>query len=245
MKVPGISLLSLFLFLFLQSCMHDPTGLIGIPDDPGGGGTDTIIPLDPCDPDSTYFANDVLPILVSNCAVSGCHDAESHEEGIVFSTYADIMESMIEEDDLIVPGDPFDSKMIEAILEDDADDRMPPPPNTPLSGGEVDVLIAWIEQGALNNSCEGECDTTSVTYSGTIANIVSNYCLGCHSGTSPSGGISLASYSGVAEVAADGRLLGAVSGFSGYTPMPFGSDPLPACNIDQIRIWIEDGNQNN
>ena len=62
-----------------------------------------------CDPDLIYFEKDVLPILQSNCALSGCHDADSREDGFDFSTY----ESTIKKG--IKPGDPEDSEVFESI----------------------------------------------------------------------------------------------------------------------------------
>ncbi|MBC8048269.1 MAG: hypothetical protein H7Y00_15825 [Fimbriimonadaceae bacterium] len=236
MRCMGVAAISIFFLLSTQSCKHDPFGIVvDIP----GIDTGTNVIQDPCDPDSIYFENDVLPILVSNCAISGCHDPEEHEEGIILSSYEDVMNS-----DVIENGDPFDSEMIEKILDDDLDDRMPPPPNAPLSSDEVNILIAWIEQGALNNGCE-DCDTAAITYSGTISPIINSYCLGCHSGSEPSGEIDLSTYGGVLDVAESGQLEGALNGYSGFTQMPFGSDPLPQCKIDQIVTWIESGSLNN
>ncbi len=233
----------------IQSCKHE---VIEMPDDiadndnntdtttTGGGGTGggTIIE-DPCDPDTIYFQNDVLPILISNCAISGCLDPETAKNGIILSTYEYVMSSSSDED-LVVPGNAEESEMIEKITEEDLEDRMPPPPYPPLSSEEINTLITWIEQGALNNSCGGDCDTTNVTYSETISNIITTYCLGCH-GATASGGINLSTYEGVADVAADGSLYGAVSHQPGYTAMPLGGSMLPDCDIEQIRIWVENG----
>lgn len=244
MKMTNFKFNILFAIILILSitagCKHAPLG--GFINEPGFiPDTDSTITIieDECDPDSVYFENDVLPILVSNCAISGCHDPETHKEGIIFSTFSDVVES-----DVIDIDDPYDSEMLEAILEDDLEDRMPPPPYAPLSSEEINILVRWMEQGAENNSCE-ECDTTAVTYSGTVADIIGSYCLGCHGGSSPSGGIGLSTYSGVAEVAASGQLEGSLNGYSGFTQMPLGSSPLPDCKIDAIVTWIENGYPDN
>ena len=52
------------------------------------------------------FESEILPIFLSNCAKSGCHDAASHEEGYVFDSYNGIMKG-------IKPGDPNDSEIFE------------------------------------------------------------------------------------------------------------------------------------
>ena len=64
------------------ACQHDPF-LQPIdpnnPDPPPATGF--------CNPDSVYFQNQILTILVSNCTESGCHNAEDHEEGIVLDSF--------------------------------------------------------------------------------------------------------------------------------------------------------------
>ncbi len=223
-----------------EACRHLPVDIQHIDDgngtvnNPGNG--DTLNLGIPCDPDSVYFQNDILPLLVSNCAISGCHDAETHEEGIILSTYEDVMN---DHDDLIDPGDANDSELYEQLFEDD-DDRMPPPPNAPLSAAEKDLIYTWIEQGAHNNHCE-DCDTSNVTYTGTIQPVISAFCLGCHSGASPSGDIDLSDYTGISTVAANGSLVGAVNHEAGFVSMPYGGSWLPQCQIDQITIWVEAG----
>ncbi|MGB4930614.1 MAG: hypothetical protein WBP43_11620, partial [Chitinophagales bacterium] len=81
----------------------------------------------------------------------------------------------------------------------------------------------------------------------TILPIMQAYCTGCHSTGSPDGSISLTAYNGagsndgIADVAADGRLLGAIQHEVGFVSMPPGGSTLPDCLIDQIRIWVEAG----
>src|SRR5687767_12247207 len=67
----------------------------------------------------------------------------------------------------------------------------------------------------------GFCDSTNVTYSTTIANIVNSYgCTGCHTGPGPSGGFRLDSYAGIKAKVDDGRLAGAINHLQGFSPMP-------------------------
>jgi hypothetical protein len=242
--------------IFAAGCKHEPLVVTPVPVDTtgnnggnnnggnnGGGGGGTGGQVDACDPDSVYFENDILPILISNCAKSGCHDAASHEDGVILDSYEHVMNT--------ADVDPFDldgGKLYEAITEDDSDDRMPPPPNAPLTSEQIALIAKWIMQGALNISCDvnaGSCDTSNVTYSGTIAPILQLYCTGCHSGSLLSGGIDLSVYTGVAAVAMNGSLEGAITHAAGYTPMPFGGNQLPDCEISQIIAWIDDGAPNN
>ena len=197
--------------LIFSGCKHEPpvAPTVELPSigGGGGGGNNEI----PCDPDTIYFTQSVLPLLVSSCAIPGCHDDETHEEGIRFTSYANIMNS-----DVIDAGDPGSSDMIEAITGTDPDDIMPPPPHEPLSQTQIDLIWTWIEQGALNNSCSSACDTSNVTYAGTIGPLFEAKCTGCHSGSTPQGGLNFTSYAVVNMVALDGRLGGAVQHLAGY-----------------------------
>ncbi len=147
-------------------------------DDPGGGGN-------PCDPDTVYFQNEILPLILSSCATTDCHDRLTDEQDILLVDYASIIQY-----GEIEPGDPDNSKLYEKIIDTDPDDRMPPPPANPLTIEQKNNIKKWIEQGAKNNYCDEDCDTTNVTFSGTIWPVIELNCFGCHSGPEPSGNIS-------------------------------------------------------
>jgi len=194
---------------------------------------------DDCDPDTVYFTNDVLPIIISNCTEAGCHNGETTEEDAKpLTNYDEIMNS-----EWVDPFDPQSSKLIE-VLTETGDDRMPQEPNDPLTAAQIETLSAWIAQGARNNECSGGCDTTNVSYSGTVAITMETYCTGCHSGTAPSGDIALTNYSEVAAIAENGGLMGTINGEYGWVAMPYGGSMLPDCKIDEIRIWVENGYPN-
>ncbi len=229
----------------LTSCKHETPIILGEnPGDGGngggtgggggGGGTG-------CDPNTVYFVNDILPIIVSNCAMSGCHDPASHEDGVVLNNYANIMNT-----GEITPGNPWDSELFEKINESDEDDIMPPPPSNPLTGEQIDLIQTWIAQGAQNNECtEFECDMTNVTFTNTILPIITNNCAGCHDNTSPSGGLTLQTYSQISAIANNGALQNSLYGTNGATLMPYNSNQLNDCFLEQINIWITEGAPNN
>lgn len=227
-----------------SSCKHYP---VDIGDD---NPTDTIPPPPPddttgvpCDPNVVYFDQQVLPILISNCAMSGCHDAASHEDGVVLETYEKVMSTAG-----VKPFKPGDSELYEVITTNDQGDRMPPPPASPLTADQIALIAKWIQQGAKDLDCNpdaGGCDTTNVTFSAYVFPVVQNYCLGCHKGTSASGGIDLNGYQGVKTIALDGRLYGSVSHGTGYSPMPQNSAKLSDCRISKIKAWIDAGAPNN
>jgi mono/diheme cytochrome c family protein len=89
------------------------------------------------------------------------------------------------------------------------------------------------------------CDTSVVTYSNSVAAVLSSNCNGCHGGATPSAGIKLDEYSGVKIHADNGRLIGAVAHSPSYSPMPKNGTKLSDCNIAKIRKWIAAGAPNN
>lgn len=180
------------------------------------------------------FETEVLPVIQSNCAKSGCHDAITKEKGYDFSNYEGIMEA-------VKPGKPNSSKLYE-VLHETGEDMMPPPPNTPLSAAQQSTIKLWIEQGALNGPCNAVgCDTSNVTYSGSVVPILQNYCLGCHTNESTGGGILLNTYTDVYDQVQNGNLLGAITGEPGLIAMPLNENPLDECKITTIEIWINNG----
>ena len=226
--------------LALSACKHEPP-FAPIVDETGGGGGGGVEPPDEeviCDPTTIYFQQQVLPLLISNCTVgSGCHaTATDDNDDIQLTSYNSLMNSGVIQD-----GD-----LWEAINDNDPDDRMPRPPQNPLTQQQIDLIGQWIQQGAQNNSCESTaCDTTNVTYSGTIVPLVAARCQGCHSGGSPQGGLDLTSWSVLNAVAADGRLAGAIQHLPSFEPMPRNAPRMNDCNIRKFLIWIDAGAPNN
>ena len=226
-----VSLLAAF------SCKHDPDP-VGVlpPVDTTGNNTGT-----QCSSDTVYFVQQVLPIFQSSCAMSGCHDAGSDNEGIILDSYANIIST-----GGINVNNPAGSKIYEAMTESDPEDRMPPPPAAPMSSTQLALISKWIGQGAKNNSCIASgCDTTNVKYSTHIKPLIQNSCQGCHSGVAPSGGIDLATYTGIKAVADNGKLYGSISHLTGYSPMPKNGNKLSDCQISMVNIWINSGSPEN
>lgn len=90
------------------------------------------------------------------------------------------------------------------------------------------------------------CDTTTVTYSGTIAPLMNASCNSCHGGTAAAGGgIVLDTYAGVKTYAANGKLLNSILQNGAASAMPKGGSKLPDCSINKVRAWINKGMLNN
>jgi hypothetical protein len=215
-------LLIVFLFfsiVFFISCKHDPIQ----PDVPQ---------------EKICFQDKILPILQSNCAFSGCHDAASAQDDVDLSSYNAIMSS-----DVVKPGRPSDSKLYKVLIKSPNDDKfMPPPPRTPLTPDQKALIYGWIAQGAKNEPCPNLCDTNSFAFAADIFPTIQQYCLGCHSGTTPSAGLSLSDYTQIKNAVINKNLYIRIT--STGNPMP-PSGLMPQCRIIKIKKWIDAGMQNN
>lgn len=226
MKKSTLNLLAGMVLTLLIACYHKADISIPPPVPPPPG------PEFKCSHDSIYFVNTVYPIILSGCAKSGCHDQEKHKEGLILDNYQSIME-------LVIPFDPQGSKLY-SVLFSTPGGRMPQ--GEPFSMEKKSVIYYWIAQGARNNKCDSiVCDTTSVTYTGSVNPIIQTWCIGCHSGSKPANNIALETYNDVVACANSGGLLGSVTHGSGYSPMPKGGPQLSPCEIGTIEKWINTG----
>lgn len=93
----------------------------------------------------------------------------------------------------------------------------------------------------LHPSATDPCDTTLAPAFNTSINlIVRSNCVSCHSGSSPSGGISLENYGDVVGIANTGKLLGSITGDGSAVAMP-PDTKIRACEIGKIETWIQNG----
>ena len=214
----------------LLACTHEATG----PNTPTTPATVSAS----CSPDSVYFVNEVLPIITSNCSMSGCHDATTRADGVQLTNYATIM-------NYVRAGNASRSELYEVIIETDPGDRMPPPPRAPLTSTQIAKIQKWINQGAKNNSCASACDANVFTYSGAIKPLLDTKCVGCHSTASPGGNIILSTHTAVRTVALNGKLYGSIAHQAGFSPMPKNAPKLKDCEITQVQRWIAAGALNN
>jgi uncharacterized membrane protein len=187
--------------------------------------------------DSVCFANDILPIFVSNCTLSKCHDAITHSKNYNFTDYTNIMARGI------VRGSASSSNVYNA-LRGGGEDRMPPSPRNALTADQISTIGKWMDQGAKNTTCASSCDTTQFTWSGTISKLIQTSCTGCHSGTSPQGKLSLQTYSDVKTIASSGQLISVLYKLNGKSQMP-PSNSLTACRKTQFKKWVTAGALNN
>ena len=228
MKKTYIILTALIIALTLiNACKHEIPQPIAGSSTPVPGGSNKVC-----------FETQILPLFQSNCAKSGCHDAASSQKGYVFDSYVNIVKKDV------TPGRADNSKVYKVLFET-GDKKMPRPPNPDLTPEQKALIGRWINEGANNTvNCGAACDSLQFKYAANISPLMNTYCLGCHGGTAPSGGINLSTYNGVRNVAISGRLVGAVSHAPGYSPMPKNAGKLSTCQIAQIRKWVTSGAPN-
>lgn len=234
------------LLVYTSACQREPVYIGTLDPTPvdttDNGGDTTVVITHPCDPDSVYFNLQILPILTSNCAMADCHDVISHEEGVILDNYQHVRNS-----GQINLSNPANSKLYRVLNDPDPGDRMPPAPMSALTAAERALILLWIQQGAQNLSCDADCDTSNVTFSGVILPLIQTKCEGCHSGASPQGGVALTNFNQVRTTVNNGSLLGSITHAAGFTAMPYpaGSAKLPDCDVRKIQIWIDAGAPNN
>jgi uncharacterized membrane protein len=181
------------------------------------------------------FQRDLLPVLVSSCGITGCHDQTTHKEGYTVTSYATVMSS-----NLVVAGSPTSSRLYTVISGNPSSENfMPPKPYAAMTPAVKDSIFNWIKNGALNDVCTSSCDTTSViTYQKQISALISRNCIACHSGTNASKGILLDTYAGVKTYLDNGKLLAAVKGTSIQMPPGYS---ITSCELREIVLWKANG----
>ena len=227
-----------FALLCIPACEHDT-----FITDPGPIDTIPNDSLLMCHPDTIYFVKDVMPIVLSSCAMELCHDPVTHQAGLVYTTYENILAT-----GKVVPGDPMASQFYTMMIETNPDLVMPPSPRGPISDTNIAVIRKWIEQGARNNDCNADtmCVVPStVSFSQHVFPVIDKYCKGCHSGANPWAGLRLRNYSEVKTIATNGLLLHVINHEEGFPQMPRTIGKLDSCIIATITQWVGAGAPNN
>lgn len=85
-----------------------------------------------CDSISAKYGADVSPVMVTKCALSGCHNSGSAAGGVILETYAQV-------------SDAKNRIMERAVVQKSM------PPSGPLPADQSNKIKCWIDGGALNN----------------------------------------------------------------------------------------------
>lgn len=89
------------------------------------------------------FTNQVLPIFQTYCVE--CHGGRLTRQGLTMTTYNDLMAGSFD-GAVVFPGNANDSLVVQLIAAGEMPERGPAP-----SSAELQIIIDWINQGALNN----------------------------------------------------------------------------------------------
>ncbi len=241
LTVVSVALLTLFV---IPSCKHDlvyntiidPIDTTHIPIDTTHIPIDTLH-CDTCAAGVISFTEDVLPILQSNCAQAGCHDAITNESNLNTSSYTSLMSGSHKPTSLTGS---FYQTLTGAGGE-------PMPPAGPLSSAQLQIIQKWIQQGSQNTTCTHicACDTTHVSFATNIYPVVQTYCTGCHQTGAAQGGVNLIGYSNVLIQVNNGLLIKSITHGSGTVAMPYNASKLNDCTISKFQAWVNAGAPNN
>lgn len=89
------------------------------------------------------FVNDIKPIFDTRCIK--CHGVERTKEGLDMQTYENIMAGS-RNGSVVEPGNANNSLLVQLIEEGKMPDR-----GDPVTADELQLIIDWVNQGALNN----------------------------------------------------------------------------------------------
>lgn len=89
------------------------------------------------------FANDILPILNSRCL--NCHGGQKVEEGLILKSYTDLMAGS-DNGPVVVPSDAENSLIVEMLRTNKMPKKGPK-----LTPPQVQLIVDWVNQGALDN----------------------------------------------------------------------------------------------
>jgi hypothetical protein len=98
------------------------------------------------------FANDVHPILLGNCAFSGCHSGgTSAASQFDQTTYAGVRAGGVKfGTDVVIPNDSTNSRIVQA-LKGIAPGLAQMPLGGQLPANQISIIARWIQEGAQNN----------------------------------------------------------------------------------------------
>lgn len=199
-----------------------------------------VIELDTCVNGQISFYRDVLPLIVSGCAYSGCHDAITHEKNVILETYSQIRSK-------VNPNNVNNSEIIKTFnANPNSDKYMPPRPAISFTSAQQQLIKDWISQGANETDCNQPCNSvTDISYSQDIYPLIANSCIGCHQTNNALDGVNLDNYDDIKFFANEGSLLGSIKHGADYKAMPQLAFKLTDCQIAKIENWITEGAQNN
>ncbi len=98
----------------------------------------SISAADPTPEQLKFFEEKIRPLLVERCYE--CHTATKHQGDVRLDVRASVFP------ELVVPGQPDQSRLLQVLKYDPNDTQMPPKGKLPQ--GQIDLLTEWVQQGA-------------------------------------------------------------------------------------------------
>ena len=92
------------------------------------------------------FDSQVLPIIQTNCAISGCHSSEKGGERLVLDSYDNIAKE--------VSANSLSNSNLYQAITGTWGELMPPSPREPLTQEQREIIAVWIQQGAKHTTCK-------------------------------------------------------------------------------------------
>ena len=184
------------------------------------------------------YYQDIQPILAVNC--TKCHQGATAPAELRMDSVVDLMKGGTS-GPAITPGN-ADGSLLMSRIADTGTNRMPP--SGSLSGNDLALIRAWINQGARAEP--------AVDFTAQIEPILKASCYSCHSGNEPQGKLHLdnksmtlqGGVSGPAIVAGHGKeslLIHRVRGEDDKARMPRSGTPLTTDQIALLEKWIDQG----
>lgn len=111
---------------------------------------DNTLPVEPGRPVS--FSQDVQPIFNNSCGGAACH-IDQQTNGVRLSSYEEVMNSTGDQygEAIVQPGSADESPLVDKIEPNPRFGVRMPQGQAPLSGEEIALIRAWIDDGAQDN----------------------------------------------------------------------------------------------
>jgi mono/diheme cytochrome c family protein len=205
-------------------------------------------------PRKVDFAKDVYPIFKESCI--SCHGPEKQKGKYRLDTKAGAFKE-VSGGPAIVPGNSEKSPLILMVAGLVEDGLMPPPSDKPgesqpLNAGQIGILRAWIDQGAVWPDGPIADVEKKLVFTDDVQPILKTACIECHGMDQPKGGFRVDSRDALLK---GGKSYGAsvlpnntaksplaiiAAGLDEDIPLP-ARHKLPAKELGVLKKWIEQG----
>ena len=105
----------------------------------------------------------------------------------------------------------------------------------------IALFVIGCEKNIESDYVGYDCEEVQSYYQESVAPILSNHCIGCHSASSANGGIALDSFDGAVSGIMNGNVINSINLDDTFSPlfMPQGSEKLSQQKLDIIQNFSE------